>query len=143
MSECVDMVYRDSCLDQIRDWDRSRRSVRDLARTEAVVASIVQSASACDIESVAVEAIPWVGRWRMSKRRKPDFHRTQGISLRLGHKRLLGIPLRLYSDLEARLHVDRQKNLEDLSVGPNWTIPGTKGYALPSSRAMTPRISPN
>ncbi len=42
-SECVDLVYRDGCLDQVRAWERERRSVNDWARTEAIIASVIQS----------------------------------------------------------------------------------------------------
>ena len=136
-SECVDMVYRDGCLDQIREWDRGRRSVNDWARIEAIVASVVQSASACDIESVGIELAPWIGRWKGFKRRTSSQQQQQqqqhqqhlrGISLTIGHKRILGIPLRLYRNVEAKLHLDRHHNKPVLlSVGPNWTIPKTKG----------------
>mmetsp|Transcript_924 Transcript_924/g.2741 ORF Transcript_924/g.2741 Transcript_924/m.2741 type:complete len:255 (+) Transcript_924:786-1550(+) len=121
------MVYRDSCLDKIRDWDRNRRSVDTLARKEAIIASIIQSASACDIESVAVEAIPWVGRWALKDKRLRELRSSRGASVRIGHKRFLGIPLRLYTDLEARLTLDKTNKPELVSIGPNFTVPRTRG----------------
>jgi len=39
---------------------------------------------------------------------------------------VLGIPLQLYTDFEARLTADKVGG-HLLSVGPNWTIPSTGG----------------
>lgn len=127
ISECVDMVYRDACLEQIRDWDRGRRSVNDLARTETIVASIIQTASACHIDSVGIELEPWIGRRNFVKQGQTKWQHLRGATARVGHKRIVGIPLRLYSELEARLHLDRKNKPVLLSIGPNWTVPWTKG----------------
>ena len=67
------MVYRDSCMDQIREWDRGRRGVNELARTEAIIASVVQSFSASDIESGGIEVDPWVGRWNFRRKGESSF----------------------------------------------------------------------
>lgn len=124
VSECVDLVYRDECLDKVRDWERGRLQAG--IRSEAMVASIIQAASSCKIDKLTAEAVPWLGRWALGSGRPRNLRSSRGASVRVGHRRVLGIPLRLYTDVEARLTADKVGG-HLLSVGPNWTIPNTGG----------------
>ena len=130
ISECVDLVHRDDCVSRISDPDANPRTDGYGSR-EAMAAAIYQAAAASEIEGLGVDVGPWMCRWNSKANCNcisGGIHRLRRLGIRIAHKRILGIPIRLYDSIEGALNVNKRNEPELISLGANWFVPKTKGH---------------
>ena len=132
VSDCMDMVHRDSCMDRVMMQQRhggAGASSGSLGGTEALFAALYQSAATSEIESLGVDG---TRAWRShTKYGIRESRWLDKLSLRVGHRRILGIPLRLYREIEVGAWGNaRARKLELVSLGANWGVPRTGGRAI-------------
>eukprot|EP00899_Mesostigma_viride_P006803 jgi/Mesvir1/16123/Mv26467-RA.1 len=133
VSSCFDMVHKEHCNDHIRNMES------DLTDSSTFTRNALQVLLSSHIYRVAVDGCMVARTMLKTPLQRPTPQRVVGIRVR--HKRISGIPLRLWNELEAQVSVPvnyKAARLTELvtsppelhSVGVNWKLGRNNGLVL-------------